>query len=212
MHCIDLYSMLLVYLRKKHIKINFNPWILNLISANRKPGDPCDSKEYQCTSGDQCVPASYQCDGEIDCQDRSDEIGCGECLLRCLEFVLPKMLWPSMKFWFNCLLFFLNLAAPSINIAPPPNIEVEIGGYFTIICEAVGTPTPLIVWRLNWGNIPTGDRIHVSSINGRGNLTITDARVEDSGAYTCEAINVRGSIFASPDAIIIVRRKLTRWG
>ncbi|XP_061163155.1 basement membrane-specific heparan sulfate proteoglycan core protein-like [Saccostrea echinata] len=139
----------------------------------RRPGDPCDSKEYQCTSGDQCVPASYQCDGEIDCQDRSDEIGC---------------------------------AAPTINVAPPPNIEVEVGGYFTIICEAVGVPTPLIVWRLNWGNIPTGDRIYVSSVNGRGNLTITDARIEDSGAYTCEAINVRGSVFASPDAIIIVRR------
>lgn len=129
------------------------------------------------------------------------------------EFVIPKILWQFVKFLkFICLLFFLNQAAPSINIAPPPNIEVEIGGYFTIICEAVGTPTPLIVWRLNWGNIPTGDRVHVSSINGRGNLTITDARVEDSGAYTCEAINVRGSIFASPDAIIIVRRKLTRWG
>nr|XP_022341960.1 basement membrane-specific heparan sulfate proteoglycan core protein-like isoform X4 [Crassostrea virginica] len=140
---------------------------------SRKPGDPCDAKEYQCMTGDQCIPSSYQCDGEIDCQDRSDEIGC---------------------------------APPSINIAPPPNIEVEVGGYFTIICEAVGTPTPLIVWRLNWGNIPTGDRVHVSSVNGRGNLTITDARVEDSGAYTCEAINVRGSIFASPDAIIIVRR------
>lgn len=129
------------------------------------------------------------------------------------EFVISKILWQFVKFLkFICLLFFLNLAAPSINIAPPPNIEVEIGGYFTIICEAVGTPTPLIVWRLNWGNIPTGDRVHVSSINGRGNLTITDARVEDSGAYTCEAINVRGSIFASPDAIIIVRRKLRRWG
>lgn len=130
----------------------------------------------------------------------------------CLVFVTPKYYDNLWNFLFNFLLFFLNLAAPSINIAPPPNIEVEIGGYFTIICEAVGTPTPLIVWRLNWGNIPTGDRVHVSSINGRGNLTITDARVEDSGAYTCEAINVRGSIFASPDAIIIVRRKLTRWG
>ena len=30
-----------------------------------------------CVGGDQCIPASYQCDGEIDCQDRSDEIGCG---------------------------------------------------------------------------------------------------------------------------------------
>lgn len=130
-----------------------------------------------------------------------------------LKYLLyPKYYDNLWNFLFNFLLFFLNLAAPSINIAPPPNIEVEIGGYFTIICEAVGTPTPLIVWRLNWGNIPTGDRVHVSSINGRGNLTITDARVKDSGAYTCEAINVRGSIFASPDAIIIVRRKLTRWG
>lgn len=130
-----------------------------------------------------------------------------------LKYLLhPKYYDNLWNFLFNFLLFFLNLAAPSINIAPPPNIEVEIGGYFTIICEAVGTPTPLIVWRLNWGNIPTGDRVHVSSINGRGNLTITNARVEDSGAYTCEAINVRGSIFASPDAIIIVRRKLTRWG
>lgn len=45
--------------------------------ASRKPGDPCDAKEYQCMTGDQCIPSSYQCDGEIDCQDRSDEIGCG---------------------------------------------------------------------------------------------------------------------------------------
>ncbi|KAK3104524.1 hypothetical protein FSP39_004009 [Pinctada imbricata] len=141
--------------------------------GTRKPTDPCNPDEFQCTTINQCVPASYHCDNEIDCQDRSDEIGC---------------------------------APPIVNIAPPPNIEVEIGGVFTIICEAVGTPTPLIVWRLNWGNIPTGDRVHVSSINGRGNLTIEDARLSDSGAYTCEAINVRGSIFASPDAIIIVRR------
>lgn len=48
------------------------------LTATRGVGDRCDAKEYQCTSGDQCVPASYQCDGEIDCQDRSDEIGCGK--------------------------------------------------------------------------------------------------------------------------------------
>ncbi|XP_076086554.1 basement membrane-specific heparan sulfate proteoglycan core protein-like isoform X4 [Mytilus galloprovincialis] len=139
----------------------------------RKPGDPCDTIEFQCMSGDQCVPGSYQCDGEIDCQDRSDEIGC---------------------------------SPPVINLPPVSKIDVELGGSFTIICEAVGTPTPLIVWRLNWGNIPTGPRVFTSSNAGRGNLTITDARVEDSGAYTCEAINTRGSIFATPDAIIIVRR------
>lgn len=104
-------------------------------------------------------------------------------------------------------MYNLFLAPPVINLPPVSKIDVELGGSFTIICEAVGTPTPLIVWRLNWGNIPTGPRVFTSSNAGRGNLTITDARVEDSGAYTCEAINTRGSIFATPDAIIIVRSK-----
>ena len=45
--------------------------------AVARAGSPCRAYEYQCLQGDQCIPASYQCDGEIDCQDRSDEIGCG---------------------------------------------------------------------------------------------------------------------------------------
>ena len=48
----------------------------------------------------------------------------------------------------------------------------------------------------------------VVSQEGRGILTITDVRYTDAGAYTCEAINNRGSIFAIPDALVIVRRKL----
>ena len=98
-------------------------------------------------------------------------------------------------------------AAPSINIAPPSNIEVEIGGHFTIICEAVGTPTPIIAYLFKWRHIPTGYRVHVSSVNGRGNLTITDARMSDSGGYTCEAKNVKGSILASPHTSVLVKRK-----
>ena len=98
-------------------------------------------------------------------------------------------------------------AVPTIIKPPVPEIEVEINGTFTIYCEAVGVPTPLIVWRLNWGNIPTGDRVTVTSVDGRGTLTIRYARPEDAGAYTCEALNNRGSIFATPDALIIVRRE-----
>lgn len=84
---------------------------------------------------------------------------------------------------------------------------MEVNGTFTIICEAMGVPTPLIVWRLNWGNIPAGDRVTVTSVEGRGILTVRNAIFEDAGAYTCEAINNRGSIFAIPDANIIVRSK-----
>ncbi len=37
-----------------------------------------------------------------------------------------------------------------------------------------------------------------------GTLTITDARKEDAGAYSCEALNSKGRLFAIPDAILTV--------
>lgn len=49
----------------------------NVIGPN-PPGSPCRYDEYRCLSGDQCIPKSFQCDGEFDCQDKSDEIGCGK--------------------------------------------------------------------------------------------------------------------------------------
>ena len=47
-------------------------------TAAAVPGAPCGPTDYKCVSGNQCVPSSYQCDDETDCDDRSDEIGCGE--------------------------------------------------------------------------------------------------------------------------------------
>ena len=44
----------------------------------QKPDGPCGATGHQCKSGDQCIPASYQCDKETDCQDASDEEGCGD--------------------------------------------------------------------------------------------------------------------------------------
>lgn len=77
-----------------------------------------------------------------------------------------------------------------------------------IECEARGVPTPLIIWRLNWGHIGgPADRVFYTNDNGRGVLTISQVRKEDEGAYTCEALNSKGSIFAQPDTILIVNRK-----
>ena len=47
------------------------------------------------------------------------------------------------------------------------------------------------------------------SENGRGMLTIYNVQESDQGAYTCEAMNSIGYLFAIPDAILIVIRKLT---
>ena len=38
----------------------------------------CNANEWQCQSVDQCVPRSLLCDGQNDCQDGSDEVGCSK--------------------------------------------------------------------------------------------------------------------------------------
>lgn len=80
-----------------------------------------------------------------------------------------------------------------------------MGHTFTITCEASGFPAPYINWRLNWGHVCEEPRCTSSSENGVGTLTITDARITDAGAYSCEALNSKGRVFAIPDAIVYVR-------
>lgn len=84
---------------------------------------------------------------------------------------------------------------------------MEEGETVTVVCTAVGNPTPIISWRLNWGNIPPGPRVSVTSENGRGTVTIRDSRQSDQGAWSCEAINSKDSVLAVPDTILVVKRK-----
>ena len=41
-------------------------------------GSRCKYNEWLCASGEQCIPKSFHCDGQNDCQDTSDEIGCSK--------------------------------------------------------------------------------------------------------------------------------------
>ena len=86
-------------------------------------------------------------------------------------------------------------------------MQVTIGQIVRIECEARGVPTPKIVWRLNWGHVGKPPRVTQSSENGKGVLTIRDANENDQGAYSCEAINNKGTIIATPDTILVVKRK-----
>ena len=70
---------------------------------------------------------------------------------------------------------------------------------FVINCTAMGIPTPEVIWRLNWGHVP--DKCRQTSTPTVGNralgvLECPDAQVSDQGAYSCEAINSKGSCFA----------------
>lgn len=104
---------------------------------------------------------------------------------------------------------------PVVVAAPQRQIQVNVGQTLTIQCTARGSPAPYINWRLNWGHV-CGD----GSDNGRctmaqsldpsdpslvtGTLTVRNVNLADAGAYSCEALNNQGFIFAIPDAIVEV--------
>uniref|UniRef100_UPI00358E30E0 SCO-spondin-like n=1 Tax=Myxine glutinosa TaxID=7769 RepID=UPI00358E30E0 len=47
------------------------------IDGTEKPmGGPCGPYEFACSAGG-CTPVAWRCDGESDCRDSSDEVGCG---------------------------------------------------------------------------------------------------------------------------------------
>ncbi|XP_065196274.1 low-density lipoprotein receptor-related protein 4-like [Sycon ciliatum] len=56
-------------------------WIIVISTAATcvqcAPAEPCASEtDFTCTASRACVPRSWRCDGEPDCTDASDEVGC----------------------------------------------------------------------------------------------------------------------------------------
>ena len=85
-------------------------------------------------------------------------------------------------------------------------VILKPGDVMVLTCTATGVPVPEINWRLNWGHIP--EKCTSTSINGTGTLTCENIQVSDQGAYSCEALNIEGFVFAVPDAILVVQTDL----
>ncbi|XP_070560394.1 uncharacterized protein [Ptychodera flava] len=176
---------------------------------------PCEPNEFLCYSGE-CVQKIWVCDGDEDCRDSSDEFSCASKLpghicesweFQCLQSqeCLPASYQCDMQI--DCVDFTDEDGCGKPVIVSPPKefTKVPVGGTVRLECEAEGIPTPIISWRLNWGHIPgPAQRVIATTEDGKGVLTITDAREEDSGAYTCEAMNNKGYVFAIPDGVVVV--------
>ncbi|XP_036448109.1 hemicentin-2-like [Colossoma macropomum] len=93
-------------------------------------------------------------------------------------------------------------APPTVTSPPEESVTAVRGQTVNFTCTAVGVPTPIITWRLKWGHIPVSSRISMTSENGQGTLTIRNVKEGDQGAYTCEAINAKGLVFAIPDGVL----------
>ncbi|RVE42173.1 hypothetical protein evm_013174 [Chilo suppressalis] len=136
----------------------------------------CRTVEFACASNDQCVPKSFHCDGQSDCIDGTDEIGCSPVRITSV----PK----------------------------PSNVFLNVGDTLVLNCSAAGIPAPLITWRRNWGDVPETCTMQNQNYNGQvvGILTCTNMLPDYNGAYSCEAMNNKGTVFAVPDAIVFVNQ------
>ncbi|KAM4737871.1 basement membrane-specific heparan sulfate proteoglycan core protein isoform 2-T2 [Anableps anableps] len=175
---------------------------------------PCEPNEFKCKNG-RCALKLWRCDGDNDCEDNSDETNCptkgpnDRCDPEQFECRNDKTCIPAS---YQCdeepdcpdRSDEIGCTPPTVVSTPEETIEAARGSTVTFTCQAVGVPTPIITWRLNWGHIPQSDRFIMTNENGRGTLTIRDVKEADQGAYTCEAINAKGLVFGVPDGVLIL--------
>uniref|UniRef100_A0A673TRL3 Basement membrane-specific heparan sulfate proteoglycan core protein n=1 Tax=Suricata suricatta TaxID=37032 RepID=A0A673TRL3_SURSU len=179
---------------------------------NCGPPPPCEPNEFACGDG-HCALKLWHCDGDFDCKDHTDEANCpakrpeDECKptqFRCVSTstCVPASFHcdgesdcPDRSDEFGCM-------PPKVVTPPQESIQASRGQTVTFTCVAIGVPTPVINWRLNWGHIPSHPRVTVTSEGGQSTLTIRDVKEADQGAYTCEAMNAQGMVFGIPDGVL----------
>ncbi|XP_047195534.1 roundabout homolog 1 isoform X6 [Hippoglossus stenolepis] len=91
------------------------------------------------------------------------------------------------------------VSVPPAFVVRPRNQVVGVGRTVTFQCEATGNPQPAIFWQregsqnllFSYQPPQPSSRFSVSQT---GDLTITDAERSDVGYYSCQALNIAGSV------------------
>uniref|UniRef100_A0AC34Q6P2 Basement membrane-specific heparan sulfate proteoglycan core protein n=1 Tax=Panagrolaimus sp. JU765 TaxID=591449 RepID=A0AC34Q6P2_9BILA len=172
----------------------------------------CEPNEFRCAN-DRCIQLMWKCDGDDDCGDGSDELNCGQRkpgdLCQPTEFrcrdgrqCVPQSFQCDGTNDCQDGSDEVGCVQPTVVEPPITNKEVPQGDSFQLTCRAVAVPEAYINWRLNWGPVCDPPRCVQESEGGVGTLTVNNAQPLDQGAYTCEAINVKGRVLATPDCIV----------
>nr|QYB17310.1 heparan sulfate proteoglycan [Laodelphax striatellus] len=179
----------------------------------------CEPNQFTCDNR-KCVQKTWMCDSDNDCGDWSDERSCGttspgsRCKYNEFECAKANQCIPKS---FHCDMevdcqdqsdeIGCSAVTQDLSVPLPPLVAVDQGGTFTAHCRMIGVPTPVVVWRKNWGHIPA--KCVTTSENGYGSITCPDVQDSDQGAYSCEGLNSRGSTFANPDVFLMMNKPNT---
>ena len=92
------------------------------------------------------------------------------------------------------LLYVFSIVQPSIELKSPSSIELNEHETKQLLCVASGNPKPSYTWKKD-GVIIQQD--------SDSNYTITSAKKEDRGQYTCEAVVSAPGLSITPASYIV---------
>lgn len=97
------------------------------------------------------------------------------------------------------LLFFSpsSLESPQFIKKPSPVLVLRNGQSTTFECQVTGTPEIRVSWYLDGNEITDLRKYSISFVDGLATFQISNARVENSGTYVCEARNDAGTASCS---------------
>ncbi|XP_039268950.2 hemicentin-1-like [Styela clava] len=86
----------------------------------------------------------------------------------------------------------VTVQVPPIFTVTPENQKKQSGDDMSMVCAAVGFPTPTITWKFNDQVLPA--QTAINDAPGSSLLFIENVRSQDSGDYVCQASNQAGII------------------
>ncbi|XP_070699929.1 roundabout homolog 4 [Pempheris klunzingeri] len=92
----------------------------------------------------------------------------------------------------------LSVLAKPVLVLRPENVSVRMGESAQFYCQAKGDPPPAVVWSREQGPLPNGRYL----VNPDQTLQIHYVTAQDSGKYTCTAVNDAGVVSASAQLLV----------
>ena len=114
---------------------------------------------------------------------------------------IPNDLWQIPCFFAHCEIpnSLIHISFTLILISVPPHISrgpesiiAYITHNVTLPCDAIGLPTPMVMWDKGGRPLSYGRRTRFHKLD-HGSLLITDVREMDAGDYYCLVVNQAGS-------------------